>query len=329
MDRLSPRGRRQVVGGLAALVAMPARAATVDITAYGVVVAGPAGGRTDRWADLLVPAIGRGFASRSLMVRQNLGGIDGVTGANQFEARVEPDGTTGLLVPGVAMLSWLTGEMRARFDPARWVPLWVGLSGVVLFSRTPLVQGQPFRMTATSPAGPELPALLALDILGIDVELVPPDLPGGAVLVGPFSSMTPALATQAGFRPVMTFGILNAQGTIGRDPDYPDVPTAFELTIDRAPKDTLAALRSAALATQLDVGLVLPALTPAASVALWRRACAALPADPVILEQASRTGTRQPSADQVAMCTTSITGTSGTLLTLRRWLATRYDWRPA
>ena len=311
------------------MLAMPARAAPSDSPAYGIVVAGPAGGRTDRWADLLVPAIGRGFASKLSMTRQNLGGIDGVTGANQFEARVEPDGTTGLLVPGSAMLSWLTGEMRARFDPARWVPLWVGLGGVVLFSSTPLVKGQPFRMAAASPAGPELPALLALDILGIDVTLGASDLSGTAVLAGPFNAMTPALAMQAGLRPVLTFGALTEQGTIGRDPNYPDVPTAMELTIDRAPKDILAALRSAVMATQLDVGLVLPALTPAASVALWRRACAALPTDPAILEQAGRVGTRQPTPDQVAMCTTSIAGNSGTLLTLRRWLATRYDWRPA
>lgn len=310
------------------MLAMPARAAPSDSRGYGLVVAGPAGGRTDRWADLLVPAIDRGFASKSLMLRQNLGGIDGVTGANQFEARVEPDGTTGLLVPGVAMLSWLTGEMRARFDPARWVPLWVGLGSVVLFSRTPLVLGQPFRLAAASPAGPELPALLALDILGIDVALVPPDT-GGAVLTGPFSTMTPAFAIQAGLRPIMTFGALTEQGTIGRDPDYPTVPTALELTIDRAPKDLLAALRSAVMAAQLDVGLMLPAMTPAASVALWRRACAALPADPAIHEQADRLGTRQPLPAQAAMCTASIAGTANTLQTLRRWLATRYDWRPA
>lgn len=329
MDRLLLQSRREIVGGLGAMLAVPARAASPDSRGYGLVVAGPAGGRTDRWADLLVPAIDRGFASKSSMLRQNLGGIDGVTGANQFEARVEPDGTTGLLVPGVAMLSWLTGEMRARFDPARWVPLWVGLGSVVLFSRLPLVQGQPFRLAAGSPAGPELPALLALDILGIDVALVPPDFSGGAVLTGPFSTMTPAAAVQAGLRPIMTFGALTEQGTIGRDPDYPAVPTALELTFDRAPKDLLAALRSAVMAAQLDVGLMLPAMTPAASVALWRRACAALPVDPAIIEQSDRLGTRQPVSAQAAMCTASIAGTTGTLLTLRQWLATRYDWRPA
>jgi hypothetical protein len=168
-----------------------------------------------------------------------------------------------------------------------------------------------------------------LDILGIDVALAPPDLSAGAVLVGPFTAITPALAMQAGLRPVMTFGVLTPQGSIGRDPDYPDVPTVSELTVDRAPKDILAALRAAATATQLDVGLVLPALTPAASVALWRRACALLPADPTIHEQAGRLGTRQPPPEQVASCTNSIAGNSDMLLSLRRWLATRYDWRPA
>ena len=65
-------------------------------------IAGPPGGRLDRWADMLVPALSRGLAGRVPLARRNVGGIDGVTGANQFEARGEPDGSTALLVPGAA-----------------------------------------------------------------------------------------------------------------------------------------------------------------------------------------------------------------------------------
>jgi len=329
MDRLLLQSRRRFIGGLATLAATPAHALAAGTTTYGILVAGPIGSRTDRWADILVPAFGRGLASKGTLLRENTGGIDGVTGANQFDARVEPDGTTAMLVPGAAVLSWLVGERRARFEPARWVPLWAGLGGVMLFSRTLPKAGRPFTVVASSPAGPELGVLLALDILGIEVRLAGPDTYDGAVLVGPSSTMTATLAAQAGLQPIMSFGALTAQGTIGRDPDHPGVPTVSELTRERAPKEILAALQSAIMTTQLDVGLVLPAMTSGASVAVWRRACAAMTTDPTMQRDAARMGVRQPPPDLVAACTSGIVGNSETLLTLRRWLATRYDWRPA
>ena len=326
----SSYGRRRIVGGLAALLATPALSATAESGPYSIVVAGPAGSRSDRWADVLVPAAGRGLATKLQVLRQNVGGIDGVTGANQFEARVEPDGTTAMLIPGAAMLSWLTGEMRAHFDPARWVPLWAGLGGAALFSRMPLEPGRRLKVAAASPVGPELPALLALDILGIEVTLGafdPADV--SAILVGPSTAAVASVATKAGMQPVMTFGAMTTQGVIGRDPDYPHVPTAAELTRGRAPREVLDVLQSTAMAVQLDVGLVLPALTRASSVAVWRRACATFASDPGIQQEASRLGKRQASLDEVTACTSGIAANSSTLLVLRRWLATRYDWRPS
>ena len=45
-----------------------------------------------------------------------IGSADGVTGANQFEARGAPDGQTVLLVPGQAAVAWMVGDPRAQFD---------------------------------------------------------------------------------------------------------------------------------------------------------------------------------------------------------------------
>ena len=92
----------------------------------GLIIAGPPQGRLDRWADLLVPALGRAmpsaFARPAMppLMRSAVGGVDGVTGANQFEARISPDGGTALLLPGSAAMAWLVGDPRAQFDAARW-----------------------------------------------------------------------------------------------------------------------------------------------------------------------------------------------------------------
>lgn len=322
-------GRRDVVVGLALSLAGPALSAPTEATVGTLLVAGPPGGRLDRWGELVAPLLARGMLSRTPMVLINVGGIDGVTGANQFEARGAPDGTTALLVPGGAALSWLAGETRAQFDPARWVPLWAATNAAVLVSRNALVPGSKLRVAAASPAGPEMPALLALDLLGITAILSPAASADASLIRGPNFNEALFAAAFAGFQPVMSLGDPNATGQAGRDPRLPTVPTSFELIQNRAPADLLAALMAAQTATQLEAGLVLPALTPASSVAAWRRACLMLQQAPEILREAARLGTRVIPAESVATCTSGIAGNSTTLLALRRWLATRHEWRPA
>lgn len=328
MRRMMPLGRRQVLAGLTLACASPALASTAEAQPGTLIVAGPPGGRLDHWAEAFAPVISRGMPGRSPVVWRNVGGNDGVTGANQFEARGEPDGSTALLVPGMAAVSWLTGEARAHFDPARWVPLWAGTDSAVLVSRTVLTPGVKLRVGAAGPAGPELPALLALDLLGIDVALCPAASADAVLLQGGGLPAALAAAAQSGMQPVMTLGAVGIDG-LGRDPMLPTVPTALEMVQGRAPADMLAALQAAGTAVMLDAGLVLPALTPAGAVALWRRACVSLQQDPEVLREAVRLGTRLIPADVVASCTSGIAGSPATLLALRSWLATRYGWRPA
>ena len=349
MHDAMPAGRRKVLSGLGLLLASPGLAApalaapalaapalaatalAAPETAQGempstIMVAGPAGGRLDRWADLMSAPIGRALAGRAL-TRQNVGGIDGVTGANQFEARNEPDGSTALLVPGSAALVWLVGEMRARFDPARWVPLWAQAGSAVLVSRIAVTEGRRVRVAASSLVGQELPFFLALDMLGMDATPSTFATSEAMLLQGAALPTSITKMGQVGFQPIMTLGALNTEAQSIRDPLLPTVPTALELVQGRGPPDLVAALRATALAVQLDAGLVLPALTPAASVAQWRRACSSLFQDADIQREAARLGARPISAAAAATCTAGIAGDPATLLALRGWLATRHSWR--
>ncbi len=325
MRRTMLPGRRTILAGAAALVARPTLGIPREAQSAGpvsIVVAGPSGSRLDRWSELIAAAIGRTVTAQTPIDRRNIGGIDGVTGANQFEARGEPDGRTALLVPGSAALSWLTGETRARFDPARWVPLWAGTASAVLVSRVALTPGTRLRVAAGGPVGPELPMLLALDLLGIQAVPSPLHACDAVVVLGGGPAYD-------GLQPVLTLGSPGDDGQALRDPLLPSVPTVFELLADKSPPDLLAALQATTRAVQLEAGLVLPALTPAASVARWRFNCETLHKDPDLLAEAARLHTRLIAADRVASCTSAIAGSPATLLALRTWLATRYDWRPA
>src|SRR5271166_1871079 len=133
-DSLPPLRRRRLLGVIAGLQfvgvgsararAAPRAAETATRPSASepfprkvvLLAAGPDDGRMDRWGRLLAPPLERALPAGCSLQVGTVGGIDGVTGANRFEARVPPDGSTTLLVPGSAALAWLAGDPRAQFD---------------------------------------------------------------------------------------------------------------------------------------------------------------------------------------------------------------------
>jgi hypothetical protein len=363
-DRPS-RGRRRALRFLASLPAIgyagPALAralhgpqfaaasqAAVFAAGASILVAGPDGGELDRWARILAPALARYLPQGPAVRVLTAGGADGVTGANQFDTRTAPDGATVLLVPGAAALAWLAGDSRAQFDAAHWVPVMTGMTPGIVAGRvgpTMLAAGNRLRIAAAGPGGPELAALLAIDLLGAEpmpvfglselaairnslvhreVDLV--------FLSGPRVPDRLAALAPAGVRPLFSLGTFDAEGKPARDPLFPDLPRMAELLAERrrAPSaDRLYdAYAAAAAAARLDFGVMLPQLTPAPMVALWRRAAARAADSPELQAAANAASVRPLSGASAAANTNEIAADAGTLLDLRHWLATRFNWRP-
>jgi len=306
-----------------------------------LVVAGPPRGRLDHWADLLIPALARVFPSAfaelaaQSVARSAVGGADGVTGANQFEAHVPPDGGTALLLPGAAAMAWLVGDPRAQFDAARWVPAWAGVASAVLVSRVPLMAGRTLRVGGAHPDGLALPVLLALDMLGIEVTPSADSIADAVFYCGQGARV--AAAVRRAMVPVLTLGAVDANGAWLRDPAFPAVPTAIEAVSRQLPQQSpqqsspvmLSALRATAAAAVLDVALVLPQLSPANRVAMWLRACAEASATPDLQFEAASLGVRAAPAPATVTLTRAIAADVPTLLALRGWLDDRWGWRPA
>lgn len=335
MTPLSPPSRRHALSMALGLLGSQAMAASnppgVEAgfpAGATLVVAGPPQGRLDRWADLLLPSIDRLLppGAAPAVARSTVGGVDGVTGANVFEARIVPDGGTALLLPGSAALAWLVGDPRAQFDAARWVPAWAGMASAVLVSRVPLTPGRTIRVAGAHPAGMALPALLALDMMGIEVTAGPEGHADAVFHCGQgarFAALAPSAMT-----PVMTLGGIGPGGGWSRDPAFMNVPTAIEAAARHSPPQALmAALRATAGAAMLDAALVLPQLSPANRVALWRRACAEAAATADLASEAASLGVRTapPPAFSTLMATIAVD--VPTLLALRTWLDTRWGWR--
>lgn len=313
-----------------------------------LLVAGPANSPADQWASLMLPDLSRVLPAGPRLHKSFSGGSDGVTGANQFDARTEPDGSTALVVPGTAAMAWLVGDTRTHFDIGQWVPLLAVMTHGVVCCRLPraaLAPGRPVRIAASSAAGPELPAILAMYLMGLEVMPVygittadeaHDALRQGRVdavfLQGRTAPDQSAVATVAGASPLFSLGMLNDAGGVARDPVFPATPTMTEMYAQvrgGQPSGTLFnAWRATAVAAQLDSAAVLPQLTPAALVAQWRRGCDQCVASVTMQAAAAGLSARPMATPGAATVFATLAPDASALLELRRWLAVRLNWRP-
>ncbi len=153
---------RRALLAMAATLAAGGQTAAAQATEHArMLVAGPAGGRLTAWSAALGPRLLHGLPPGSRLSGEPVGGADGVTGANRFEAQFDPEGTRLMLLPGSAALAWLAGDPRVHFDAARWLPLLCGVSTGVLACRRPLEASRaatPLRMAVGGPLGPDAAA---------------------------------------------------------------------------------------------------------------------------------------------------------------------------
>jgi len=294
-------------------------------------VAGPEGGELDDWARILIPAIGGYLPPNTNLRRAIAGGTDGVTGANQFAAQALPDGAGVLLAPGTAFMGWLRGDARVQFDVMKWTAVLTGLCPAILAGRldaSQLVRGQKLRIGVSSPNGPETCAVLGLQLLGLQPVPVSGLMDQTALelafaqhaidvmlLRGPAAEKVNAEA-----RPICALGLPDANGIMARDPAWRDLPHLGEL-LSGLPQDQLTAgWRATAIAAQLAFALVLPPLTAAAHVNLWRNAVVPAIATPELQAMATAQSMRlRPGPEAIA----SIISDPNAVLALRAWMAER------
>ncbi len=323
--------RRQAMAGAALSAGLglgAARAAGSSLPATpSLLVAGPAGGLADQWASLIAGPLGAALhgAGGPPLPRDTVGGADGVTGINQFQARTAPDGSTALLLPGAALMAWLVGDTRVRFDVGNWAPLWGATTGAILATRVPLIPGQSLRVSVSGIGEPGLEALLALDLMGIDPVPV----------IGAGQSQVDAvyLRGAAARDPMAAPGFAHAfsfAGRSGRDPDFPDLPPATELFMpaQAANRQAVAVFQAVSAAAAVEVALVMPAVVPAAMLAWWRQGCAQMD-DAAAVRTAVAGASARQEAGQIATDLSRVALDGPALLSLRTRLAERFHWRPS
>jgi hypothetical protein len=111
-------------------------------------------------------------------------------------------------------------------------------------------------------------------------------------------------------------------------PDVPTLPEVAQRLRGARPEGLLYdSWRAVSASAQLTFLLVLPALTPAALVSLWRQAGIHAAA---VVPPADVTGVRLLACPEATRFTAPIASAdAATLIELRHWLAVRLGWQPA
>nr|MCV4207506.1 hypothetical protein [Roseomonas sp. SXEYE001] len=315
--RMPPVGRRTAGLSLLSLALAAARPAMAQpVQQSTVLVPGPEEGSSSAWTTRAVAALARGHYRPVALQLSHLGGPDGVTAANRF-ATLEPgDGDRFLTLPGMACQAWLTGATRARFEPRAWLPLLVSWNSAVLAGRgrLPSPGAAPLRVAIPSPDAPEAAALALLDLLGVPAQAV----------TGPAEAAFRAGEADAliiaGPAPIDRAKVLGATPWYQLSPTQDDATDLPPLPV-RSPAARGALAAVAAL--QLRAALVMPYLTPADTVATWRRAALRWQE-----EERTQPGEGRPMVGaQAAAAFALLAPPPDAVLSYRSWLERRLGWR--
>ncbi|MCG7598290.1 tricarboxylate transporter [Halomonas sp. McH1-25] len=211
------------------------------------------GGGTDVWARFFAPWFSESLAGEPTIMIDNVPGGGSINGANLFSVRARSDGSQWLGTSASTQYPAMLGDPRVRYDYADWKPILATPTGGVVYASPEMGQDadsalqtllkQPVKLAAQSPTGVELPVLIALEMLGVDVDPVFGMRSRGEgrlafergeanidfQTTSAYLSNVQPLVDDGKAIPLFSLGVLNDDGKIVRDPTFPDLPTFNEV----------------------------------------------------------------------------------------------------
>ena len=250
---------RRVALGLCAASAMafaaPAQA-DVDLSGETVefVIPFSESGGSARWANFFAPLLSEHLPGNPTVVVRYRPGAGSTSGANWFQEQTTDDGTLIFGTSGSTQFPYLLGDPRVRYEYNDWrVVLASGTGGVAYLSSemgammdgldATGLQGTDFIWGSQGATRLDLVANLAWEMLGLNVEPVF-GIEGrgdGRLMFERGEANIDYQTSSAYLRsvvplvegglavPMMTWGALDNDGNIVRDPTFPDIPTFMEV----------------------------------------------------------------------------------------------------
>ena len=297
-----------VAGALAAAMPLGAQAADFSGKTIDFVIPFPVAGGSDVWARFYQPYLTKYLPGNPTVVVKNIPGGGSTKGANEFAARAKPDGLTIFGTSGSTQFPYLLGDTRVRYEYKDWQVVLASPTGGVVFVNSNLGAKSAADIDVLRKAkliyGSEgatslsLVPMLAFRQLDLPVQYVfGMKARGGARLAfergesnidyqttGAYLASVMPMVKAGRAVPLFSWGVLDDDGKLARDPTFPDLPHVGEVVASAGGKqtglewNTLVAFITAGFAAQKFV--VLPKGTPKDIVAAYGEAFRKAQSDP-------------------------------------------------
>ncbi|GMG81528.1 tripartite tricarboxylate transporter substrate-binding protein [Paralimibaculum aggregatum] len=210
-------------------------------------------GGSAKWANFFAPLLSEALPGNPTVVVKFMPGAGSTKGANWFQSQEHEDGTLLFGTSGSTQFPYLLGDPRVRYEYSDWNPVMATGTGGVAYLNAE--DGKKFDGSANGLKGIDfiygsqgatrldLVPLLAWKMLGMNVEPVfGIKGRGDGRLMFERGEATIDYQTSSGYLgasvdlvaagtavPMMSWGALDDDGNIVRDPTFPDIPTFKEV----------------------------------------------------------------------------------------------------
>jgi len=285
------------------LGAQVANAQSVDFSGKRVewIIPYGTGGGSNRWARFYVPWLQKALPGNPIVAVKNMPGASSTKGTNYFARRGTKDGLSILGTSGSTQFPFLLGDRRVKYDYADWEVILATPVGGVVYVNSSLgvksaadmkkLQKFSLKFGSQGPTSLDLVPLLAFEILGLNVKPVfgmkgrgPSRLAFERGEVRIDYQTTPAfikrvtpLVKKGVAVPLMTWGTLDENGKLVRDPTFPNLPhvgEVYQSMHGKAPRGPAWTAWKAFMAAGFPAQkmIFVKKGTPANIVAAWRAA---------------------------------------------------------
>lgn len=245
-----------VAGGLLLSAGLSAPAQAVDFSGQRIEIIVPAseGGGTDVWMRFWQPFMQKYLPGNPTVLIRNMPGGGQTIGAHWFMDNMKTDGTNAIATTGSTQFPYLLGDPRVRYEYKDWKAVMAMPVGGVTYVSPDLGlktaadlkilqdMGE-MRYGSQGPTSLDLLPVYAYELLGIDVNPIF-GLKGRGdgrlafergelkldyqTTPGFLRNVTPLVEAGKAV-PLFSWGMLDGEGNMGRDPAFPDLPHFLEV----------------------------------------------------------------------------------------------------
>jgi tripartite-type tricarboxylate transporter receptor subunit TctC len=256
-----------------------------------ITVGATEGGGVDLWARSYARVLEKNLPGKPTVLVRNIPGGNAINAANQFQSNAKPDGLNVLAIGGSTIMSFLFRDNRVKFELDTWVPFLTSPLGSAVYVNSSFgvknaneiakLKGKDLVYGSREATGTDLPMLLAFEMLELNLRPVFGITGRGDGRLGfergefNIDRQTPPvyvhgvlpMVKEGKAIPIFSFGVFDRNGTLLRDPNFPDLPTFAEVYKIMFNKDPSGPAWNAwkifmAASYGVSTGFVLPNKTP-------------------------------------------------------------------